>query len=151
MSVYRKKTVGAVLAALLLAGGATACEDGKDAKKDSGASAAPSQAAKKPAEAAPVAYLEKTKKKSEEITSLSFTMSGQAAGQNIVAEAAMRIKPTTAMSMKMDSPEKPGEKVEIRLIDGAMYMGSDGKWLKFDLKALAPEQAKELDSLGSSQ
>ncbi|MFB6559320.1 MULTISPECIES: LppX_LprAFG lipoprotein [unclassified Streptomyces] len=152
MNTYRKKTVGAVMAALLLAGGATACEDGKDSKqKDNGASAAPSQAAKKPAEVAPVAYLEKTKKKSEEITSVSFTMTGKASGQNIAAEAAMRIKPATAMSMKMDSPEKPGEKVEIRLIDGAMYMGSDGKWLKFDLKALAPEQAKELDSLGSSQ
>ncbi|MER6450275.1 hypothetical protein DEJ51_19750 [Streptomyces venezuelae] len=151
MQAYRKKTVGAVLAALLLAGGATACEDGKDAKKDSGASAAPSQAAKKPAEAAPAAFLEKTKKKSEEINSVSFTMSGKAGGQNITAEAAMRMKPTTAMSMKMDSPEKPGEKVEIRLLDGVMYMGSDGKWLKFDLKALAPEQAKELDSLGSAQ
>ncbi|MER7464444.1 LppX_LprAFG lipoprotein [Streptomyces sp. NPDC097981] len=151
MNAYRKKTVGAVLAALLLAGGATACEGGKDAKKDNGGSAAPSQAAQKPAEAAPAAYLEKTKKKSEEITSLRYTMSGKAAGQNITGEAAMRIKPTVAMSMTMDSPEKPGEKVEIRLIDGAMYMGADGKWLKFDLKTLAPEQAKELDSLGSAQ
>ncbi|GLV80350.1 putative lipoprotein [Streptomyces lavendulae subsp. lavendulae] len=152
MNTYRKKTAGAVLAALLLAGGATACENGDAAKKtDSGASAAPSRAAEKPAEAAPAAYLEKTKKKSQEITSLSYTMSGKAAGQNISGEAAMRMKPTVAMSMTMDSPDEPGQKVEIRLVDGAMYMGSGAQWLKFDLKALAPEQAKELDSLGSAQ
>ncbi|MEU9142732.1 hypothetical protein [Streptomyces sp. NPDC048349] len=153
MNLYRKKTAAAVLAAVLLAGGATACEGGKDAKKDSGAAApsSPSKAAEKPAEVTPAAYLQKTKKKSEEITSLRYTMAGDAAGQKITAEASMRLKPTVGMAMTMDSPEKPGEKVGIRLIDGAMYLGSDGKWLKFDLKALAPEQAKQLDSLGSAQ
>ncbi|MDH6541463.1 LppX_LprAFG lipoprotein [Streptomyces sp. SPB4] len=152
MNAYRKKTAGAVLAALLLAGGATACENGDAAKKaDSKASAAPSRAAEKPAEAAPAAYLEKTKKKSQEITSLAYTMSGKAAGQSISGEVAMRLKPTVAMSMTMDSPDEPGEKVAIRLVDGAMYMGSGTQWLKFDFKALAPEQAKELDSLGSAQ
>ncbi|MBT2482938.1 LppX_LprAFG lipoprotein [Streptomyces sp. ISL-94] len=134
-----------------MAGGATACEDGKDTKKNSGAPSAPSKAAEKPAEVAPAAYLQKTKKKSEEITSLRYTMAGDAAGQKITGEVSMRLKPTVAMVMSMDSPEKPGEKVDIRLIDGAMYMGSEGKWLKFDLKTLAPEQAKELDSLGSAQ
>ncbi|MFC9583837.1 LppX_LprAFG lipoprotein [Streptomyces yangpuensis] len=150
MNAYRKKSVAAVLAALLLAGGATACENGNDAQKDTGAPA-PAKAPEKPAEVTPAAYLEKTKKKSEEITSLRYTISGDAAGQKITGEAAMRIKPTVAMSMTMDSPQKPGEKVQIRLLDGAMYMGSESKWLKFDLKALAPEQAKQLDSLGSAQ
>ncbi|MFJ7776561.1 LppX_LprAFG lipoprotein [Streptomyces yangpuensis] len=150
MNAYRKKTVAAVLAALLLAGGATACENGNDAKKDTGAPA-PAKAPEKPAEVTPAAYLEKTKKKSEEITSLRYAISGDVAGQKITGEAAMRIKPTVAMSMTMDSPQKPGEKVQIRLLDGAMYMGTEGKWLKFDLKALAPEQAKQLDSLGSAQ
>ncbi|MFI8363010.1 LppX_LprAFG lipoprotein [Streptomyces sp. NPDC085612] len=150
MNAYRRKTAGAVLAALLLAGGVTACENGSDAKKDTGASA-PAKAAEKPVEVTPAAYLEKTKKKSAEITSVRYSMSGEAAGQKITAEAAMRIKPTVAMQMTMDSPEKPGEKVEIRLIDSAMYMGTEGKWLKFDLKTLAPDQAKQLDSLGSAQ
>ncbi|WP_423833763.1 LppX_LprAFG lipoprotein [Streptomyces manipurensis] len=150
MNAYRRKTAGAVLAALLLAGGVTACENGSDAKKDTGASA-PAKAAEKPVEVTPAAYLEKTKKKSAEITSLRYSMSGEAAGQKITAEAAMRIKPTVAMHMTMDSPEKPGEKVEIRLIDSAMYMGAEGKWLKFDLTTLAPDQAKQLDSLGSAQ
>ncbi|WP_030842643.1 LppX_LprAFG lipoprotein [Streptomyces sp. NRRL F-4474] len=151
MNAYRKKTVAAVLAALMLAGGATACENGDDAKKKDTGAPAPAKAPEKPAEVTPAAYLEKAKKKSEEITSLRYTITGDAAGQKITGEAAMRIKPTVAMSMTMDSPEKPGEKVQIRLLDGAMYMGAEGKWLKFDLKALAPEQAKELDSLGSAQ
>ncbi|WP_030773776.1 LppX_LprAFG lipoprotein [Streptomyces sp. NRRL F-2664] len=155
MKAYRKKTVAAVAAALLLTAGATACEKGDDATKDTGAPA-PAAAAQKPAEGTPgevtpAAYLEKTKKKSEEITSLRYTLSGDAAGKRISGEAAMRLKPTVAMSMTMDSPEKPGEKVQIRLLDGAMYLGAESKWLKFDLKALAPEQAKQLDSLGSAQ
>lgn len=102
-------------------------------------------------EVTPAAYLQKTKKKSEEITSLRYTMVGDAAGQKVTGEVSMRLKPTVGMAMTMDSPEKPGEKVGIRLIDGAMYMGSEGKWLKFDLKTLAPDQAKQLDSLGSAQ
>ncbi|MFD9723525.1 LppX_LprAFG lipoprotein [Streptomyces sp. NPDC059072] len=151
MNAYRRKTVGAVLAAVLLAGGATACENGKDAKKADGAPASPSQAAPSPAQVTPATYLEKTKKKSEEITSLRYTMSGSAAGTNISGEAAMRIKPSVAMSMKMASPEKPGETVEIRLLDGAMYLGGEGKWMKFDLKTLAPDQAAQLESLGGGQ
>ncbi|RSS79650.1 LppX_LprAFG lipoprotein [Streptomyces sp. WAC06614] len=95
--------------------------------------------------------MEKTRKKSEEITSFRYTMSGTAAGQNMSGETSMRIKPTVAMAMKMASPEKPGETVEVRLLDGAMYMGSAGKWLKFDLKTLAPDQAKRLDSLGAGR
>ncbi|WKV72406.1 LppX_LprAFG lipoprotein [Streptomyces sp. PCS3-D2] len=150
MNAYRTKTAAALLAALLLAGGATACENGDDAKKDTGASA-PVKPSEQPAEVTPAAYLEKAKKKSEEITSLRYSMSGEAAGQKIAGEGAMRIKPTVAMSMTMDSPTKPGEKVQIRLLDGAMYMGTEGKWLKFDLKTLAPDQAKQLDSLGSAQ
>ncbi|MFD3700542.1 LppX_LprAFG lipoprotein [Streptomyces sp. NPDC058646] len=152
MNTYRKKSVGAVLTAVLLVGGATACEDGKDAKKDSGAAApAPSKAAEKPAEVTPAAFLEKTKKKSQEITSLRYTMSGSNAGQNIAAEAAMRIKPSVAMSMTMASPETPDEKVEIRLLDGALFLGSGVKWMKFDMKALDPKAAAQLDALGGQK
>ncbi|MCB5178658.1 LppX_LprAFG lipoprotein [Streptomyces antimicrobicus] len=153
-ATYRTKTAGAVLAAVLLAGGATACDGGKDGKSgkaaDSGA-AAPSQAAQKPAEVAPAAYLEKTKKKSQEITSVRYTMSGTSAGQPVNGDASLRLKPTVAMAMKMASPETPGESVEIRLLDGALYLGGEGKWLKFDIKTLAPDQAKQLDALGGGQ
>ncbi|WP_411101374.1 LppX_LprAFG lipoprotein [Streptomyces sp. cmx-4-9] len=151
MSAYRRKTAGAALAAVLLVGGATACEDAKDTKKDNGASAAPSTAAPTPAAVAPAAFLEKTKKKSAEITSLRYSMSGTAAGQNISGEASMRLKPTVAMSMTMASPETPGQNVEIRLLDGVLYIGGEGKFMKFDMKAMAPEEAKQLDALGAGQ
>lgn len=155
MSAYRRKTVGAALAAVLLVGGATACEDGKDAKKDAkkdtGAAAAPSQAAQTPVAVTPAAFLEKTRKKSEEITSLRYAMSGTAAGQSVSGEAAVRLKPTVAMSMTMASSETPGQNVEIRLLDGALYLGTESKWMKFDMKTLAPEEAKQLDALGGQQ
>ncbi|MET8295521.1 DUF6612 family protein [Streptomyces sp. NPDC001272] len=160
MHVYRKKTAMAALAAVLLVGGATtACEGGKkdDGGKKAGAarSAAPSTgapAAGKPAggaaEAAPAAYLEKVKKKSEEITSLRYTMTGTSEGQQVNAEASMRLKPSVAMSMKMTAPGED-QAVEIRLLDGTMYMGSDNQWLKFDLKSADPAAAKQLDSLSA--
>ncbi|MFF3015985.1 LppX_LprAFG lipoprotein [Streptomyces sp. NPDC057939] len=151
MSAYRKKTIGAALTAVLLVGGATACEDGKGEKKDGAAAPAASKPAPTTPAMAPAAFLEKTKKKSAEITSLRYTMSGTAAGNTISGEAAMRLKPEVAMSMTMASPETPGQDVGIRLLDGALYLGSEGKWMKFDLKTMAPEQAKKLDALGGSR
>ncbi|MEU9418695.1 LppX_LprAFG lipoprotein [Streptomyces sp. NPDC048272] len=152
MLVHRKKTAGAVLAAVLLVGGATACEDGKKdgaAKPAASTAAAPSKAA---VEVKPAAYLEKVKKKSEEITSLRYTMSGTAMGEKVSGEASMRMKPTVAMAMKMATPGATGgaESVEIRMLDGAMYMGTEGKWMKFDIKAMDPETAKQMENLGQA-
>ncbi|MEV6952737.1 LppX_LprAFG lipoprotein [Streptomyces sp. NPDC051183] len=146
----KKKAAGAVLAAVLLVGGATACEDGK---KDTGASAAPSKAAETGAakgavQVTPAAYLEKVKKKSEEITSLRYAMSGSAGGEQVSGEVSMRLKPSLGMSMHMATPGGAGESVDIRLIDGAMYMGTEGQWLKFDMKSLDPNMAKQLESAG---
>lgn len=151
MSAYRRKTIGTALAAVLLVGGATACQDGKDAKKDGAAAPAPSRAAVTPVAVTPAAFLEKTKKKSAEITSLRYAMSGTAGGATISGEAAMRLKPDVAMSMTMASPETPGQNVGIRLLDGALYLGNEGKWMKFDMKTMAPEQAKQLDALGAGR
>lgn len=151
MSAYRRKTIGAALAAVLLVGGATACQDGKDAKKDGAAAPAPSRAAVTPVAVTPAAFLEKTKKKSAEIISLRYAMSGTAGGATISGEAAMRLKPDVAMSMTMASPETPGQNVGIRLLDGALYLGNEGKWMKFDMKTMAPEQAKQLDALGAGR
>ncbi|WP_063753361.1 LppX_LprAFG lipoprotein [Streptomyces sp. NRRL S-87] len=152
MKEYRRKTVGAVLAAVLLAAGATACDDGE--KADTGA-VRPSRAAGRAGaggagDMAPVAYLERVQKKSEGITSLRYTMSGTAAGQTISGEVAMRLKPQVAMSMVMADPRKAGEKIDIRLLDGAMYMGAQGKWLKFDLKAANPQAAGQLEALSNA-
>ncbi|MFD2119582.1 LppX_LprAFG lipoprotein [Streptomyces cirratus] len=155
VNAYRKRTVVAVAAAVLLAGGATACDGGK---KD-GAAAAPSKSAsgtpgasgaQKPVQAEPAAYLEQVKKGSEEITSLRYTMSGSVAGQPVSGDVAMRIKPEVGMSMKMASPEAEGGTVDLRLIGGVMYIGSDGKFLKLDLKSASPDAAAQLDALGKA-
>ncbi|WP_405979193.1 hypothetical protein [Streptomyces sp. NBC_00158] len=152
MLTYRKKTAGAALAAVLLVGGATtACEDGKKAEggKAAPAPSAPaspsaSKAAGGAADAAPAAFLQKTKKTSEEITSARYTMSGTTGGQKVSAEVSMRFKPTPAMSMKATAQGPEGGTGEIRMIDGAVYMGSEGKFLKFDTKALDEATAKKM-------
>ncbi|MFD9467809.1 LppX_LprAFG lipoprotein [Streptomyces goshikiensis] len=157
MLANRKKTVGAALAAVLLVGGATACENGdKNDKKDSGkaaatasASAPASAAAGKGAAAAtPVALLEGTKKTSEEITSLRYAMSGTTPDGAVSGEVSMALKPAVAMAMKLASPDSPGETVEMRLVAGVMYIGAEGKWLKFDVKSMDPKAAAQLDAAG---
>ncbi|MEU6868426.1 hypothetical protein ABZ924_35220 [Streptomyces sp. NPDC046876] len=154
MLVYRKKTVGVALTAALLVAGATACQNGK--KDDSGKAAAGSPSAAAPAakggaaQATPAALLEGARKASEEISSLHYTMTGSTPDGSFTGDVSATLKPQTAMSMKMSSPTEPGQQVEIRLVDGAMYMGAEGKWLKFDLKALDPKAADEMNSLGKA-
>ncbi|MEW2413474.1 hypothetical protein AB0953_07110 [Streptomyces sp. NPDC046866] len=157
MLAHHKKTVGAALTAVLLVGGATACQNGK--KDDSGkaaAAGAPSASASAPADrggaaqAAPAALLEGARKASEEIGSVHYTMSGSTPEGSFTGDVSAAFKPQTAMSMKMTSPSEPGRQVEIRMVDGAMYMGAEGKWLKFDLKALDPKAADGMNSLGKA-
>ncbi|MEV7544450.1 LppX_LprAFG lipoprotein [Streptomyces sp. NPDC089915] len=158
MLKHHKTTMAALAAVLLVGGATTACEGGKKddgGKAGAAQSAAPStgaSAAGKPAQgaadAAPAAYLEKVKKNSEEITSLRYTMTGTAQGQPVNADVSLRMKPSVAMSMKMSAPGED-KAAEIRLLDGVMYMGSEGAWLKFDMKSADPNAAKQLDSLGA--
>ncbi|MFF4577765.1 LppX_LprAFG lipoprotein [Streptomyces sp. NPDC001389] len=151
MLVHRKnKTAMAALAAVLLVGGATtACEGGK---KDEGATAgaprsAEPSAAGKPAQGAagatPAAYLEKVRKNSEEITSLRYTVTGTTGGRPVSAETSVRLRPAPAMSVKMAAPGQEGA-AEIRLVDDALYMGSEGQWLKFDAKNPDPAASKRM-------
>ncbi|MEV7417181.1 LppX_LprAFG lipoprotein [Streptomyces sp. NPDC089919] len=152
MSTYRKKTAvrtaTAVLAAALLAGGATACDDGKKDAAGPAKTAAAKPGGSGAVDAAPAAYLQKVQDKSKQLTSVRYTMSGTSAGNAIAGEAAMRLKPQVAMSMKMSDPAKPAESFEMRLVDGAMYMGAGGKWLKFDMKSADPTSAAQLEKLG---
>ncbi|WP_328968993.1 hypothetical protein [Streptomyces sp. NBC_00239] len=156
MHAYQKKTAGALLAAALLAVAATGCEDG--AKEGAGKAADGSKAAGGAVNASPAVALERAKKKSKDISSLRYTMSGQTPEGKVAAEARLVLKPKVAMSMKMESPEKPGEKFEVRLVDGAMYIGGGAetakelggkRWMKLDMKALNGQAPKQLDSLGS--
>ncbi|MFH7597417.1 LppX_LprAFG lipoprotein [Streptomyces racemochromogenes] len=156
MLVHRKNTAMAALAGVLLVGGATtACEGGKKDDGGKAAAATPSAAAPaagKPArgaaDATPATYLEKAKKKSEEITSLRYTMTGTAQGRPVNADVSLRIKPSVAMSMKMTAQGEAAG-VDLRLVDGVMYMGSEGAYLKIDVKSANPDAAKQLDGLGA--
>ncbi|MFH8989112.1 LppX_LprAFG lipoprotein [Streptomyces sp. NPDC017940] len=124
-----RRTAGAALAALLLAGGAVSCGSEKSDKAD-----------KAGGDMAPAAAVKKAADKTEKLTSFSFRMRGSVPGDGRVqAEAAMSTEPL-AMSMKMSAPSQGPEKAEIRLVDGAIYLGGgkeaakemDGKrWIKF--------------------
>ncbi|MCX4780416.1 LppX_LprAFG lipoprotein [Streptomyces sp. NBC_01264] len=144
----RKKTAGAALAAVLLVAGATACESGQ--KDGTGKAAASQGSAKGAVEVTPAAYLEKVKAKSEEITSLRYSMTGTAQGEQFSGDVSMRLKPSVAMSMNMATSGEGGQKAEIRLLDQVMFIGSEGKWIKFDTKSLDPVMAEQLNSAGGT-
>ncbi|RLU83911.1 DUF1396 domain-containing protein [Streptomyces griseocarneus] len=152
-STYRT-TAGALLSVALLCGTA-ACSGGGEGKaapkagtsaeaKDSGR-----QGAGKPADAAAVAEVRNAASKAEEITSLSYTMSGRMPGTGTVeGKASMSMKPQ-ALQMTMDvkgaTADASGE-MEMRVVDGAFYMraadkgDAAAKWIKFDLKAMQDAQ-----------
>nr|WP_303713057.1 hypothetical protein [Kutzneria buriramensis]WKX11714.1 hypothetical protein Q4V64_31110 [Kutzneria buriramensis] len=136
--------MGAGFAALLLGAGAVGCAKGEDSPKMT-----------------PVAAVAKAAKNAEDITSFRYRMTGKVPEQGRVkADAAMRMKPTVAMSMKMTALDQGADgTAEIRLVDKAMYMGGgaaaakemDGKsWLKFDLSELGAEGLDD-PSLGAGQ
>lgn len=75
-------------------------------------------------------------------------MSGTSGGQQLSGDVSMRLKPSAAMSMKMASKGAESGEVDIRLVDGVMYLGSEGKFLKFDIKTLDPATAKKLEGAG---
>lgn len=104
----------------------------------------------------PAAAVAKAAKNTEDITSFRYTMTGEVPEQGkIEIEASMRAKPDVAVSMQITAPDEGAqEKVEIRLVDKAMYIGGgaemakemDGKsWMKFDMAALgADAESNEL-------
>ncbi len=108
----------------------------------------------------PAAAVAKAAKKAEDIDSFRYRMTGRVPEQGRVkAEAAIRMRPTLAMSMKMTAlDQKTDGTAEIRLVDKVMYIGGgaaaeelDGKsWLKFDLSELGEEGLND-SSLGAGQ
>ena len=134
------------LAVLLLGTGAVACSKGA------------SEASPKMTPAAAVA---KAAKNAEDITSLSYRMTGKMPGEGRVkADAKMRLKPDVAMSMKITALDKGADgTAEIRLVDKAMFIGGgaaaakemDGKsWIKFDMAALGAAGGAGGGSLGAA-
>lgn len=96
----------------------------------------------------PAAAVAEAAKNTDDITSFRHRMTGRVPEQGRVrAEAAMRMKPTVAMSMKMTALDQGGgdRVAEIRFVDKVMYMGGgaaaaeevDGKsWIRFDMATL---------------
>ncbi|MEU0035543.1 DUF1396 domain-containing protein [Streptomyces sp. NPDC006333] len=126
----RRGATGAALATLVLGGGAVACAKSDESPKMT-----------------PAAAVAQAAKNTEAITSLTYRMTGKVPETGRVeAEAAMSMKPL-AMSMKMNALDEGADgKGEIRVVDGAMYLGGgeavakelDGKrWMKFDLSGAA--------------
>ncbi|MFD4630020.1 LppX_LprAFG lipoprotein [Streptomyces sp. NPDC058284] len=146
MRTGRKRTASAVLAAALLAGGAVGC--GSEKSDDAGEDMSPAAAVKKAAD------------KSEDLTSFTFRMKGSVpADGRVQAEAAMSTEPL-AMRMTASAPDQGREKVEIRYVDGAVYLGGgkeaakemDGKsWIKFDAKAMGKGGGKPAGGSVSAQ
>lgn len=142
----RHRAAGVTLAALVLGGSAVAC-----AKSDAGESP----------KMTPAAAVAKAAKKTEDITSLRYRMTGQVPEEGRVSgEAAMSMKPL-AMSMKMKAEDQATDgQVEIRLVGKAMYIGGgaqaakemDGKsWIKLDMSALGADKELNADQLGAGQ
>ncbi|MHA5050105.1 DUF1396 domain-containing protein [Streptomyces sp. SD15] len=140
----RRGTTGVALAALALGGGVVACSKSADDSPNM----------------TPAAAVAKAAKNTEDITSLSYRMAGTVPESGRVeAEASMAMKPL-AMSMKMTALDQGADgKVEIRLVDGAMYMGGgaaaakemDGKsWMKFDVSAMTEDASAGLGAGGLS-
>ncbi|MFD7796932.1 DUF1396 domain-containing protein [Streptomyces sp. NPDC059759] len=141
----RRGATGAALAALVLGGGAVACSQGTDQSP----------------EMSPAAAVAKAAKNTDDITSLHYRMSGTVPEEGkVTAEASMSMKPL-AMSMKMTAADSGTDgPVEMRLVDGAMYIGGgaqaakemDGKsWIKFDMSALGADKGMNADQLGGGE
>ncbi|WP_241266947.1 DUF1396 domain-containing protein [Streptomyces scabichelini] len=132
--VVGRRAVGGVLGVAFLAGGVSACGGSDEGSGDS-------------PRMTPAAAVAKAAKNTEDITSLRYRMTGKVPVEGRVeAEASMSLKPSVAMSMKMNALDQGADgKVEIRLVDKAMYLGGgavakemDGKnWMKLDLSGAA--------------
>ncbi|MFI5758355.1 DUF6612 family protein [Streptomyces sp. NPDC051569] len=149
MNVMYRKIAGAALGVALLCG--TAACSSETAKPAADAKAAGKPAAK-PVEVSPVAAVKRAADKNDNLTSISYTMSGTVPGEEgvVEAEAALSLKPL-AMQMKMRAVmEGKKQEVEIRLTGEGMYLNAgeeaakemDGKsWMKFPMEALGEGQS----------
>lgn len=144
MSASSSVRVG--LAVLLLGTGAVACSEG---------------ASEESPKMTPAAAVAKAAKNVEDITSLSYRMTGRTPEEGRVkADAKMRLKPDVAMSMKITALDQGADgTAEIRLVDKAMFIGGgaaaaaemDGKsWIKFDLSALGAGAGESLGAAGQA-
>ncbi|MFI8504325.1 hypothetical protein ACIGFK_38340 [Streptomyces sp. NPDC085524] len=170
-SVYRKKTVGAALAAVLLVGGATACENGK--KDDAGKRAVPSAQPSSPAaggnatEALAAAYKKTSAAKSAKVR-MTMSMPTSLGGGGTVELTGVQGWDPNVMDITMKGALAPGKGADtMRMImsNNVMFMEipadspssavMEGKrWMKLDMNAAGTGSGdaaalKKLGGLGS--
>ncbi|MFE2327528.1 hypothetical protein ACFXD5_27010 [Streptomyces sp. NPDC059385] len=174
MSVYRKKTVGAALAAVLLVGGATACESGK--KDGAAKAAAPSAQPGSPAaggnatEALAAAYKKTSAAKSAKVR-MTMSMPATLGGGGTVELTGVQGWDPNVMDITMKGALAPGQGADtMRMImsNDVMFMeipagtpssaAFEGKrWMKLDMKAAAAagtgdaEALKKFGGLGGAE
>ncbi|KRV48993.1 hypothetical protein AQ490_22000 [Wenjunlia vitaminophila] len=154
----RASVTGVLLAAALF--GAASCSDSSSESESKPRDSATRSSAPRPAAVAPAAAIKKAAQHNEQITSLTFRMSGEVPGTGTLeGQSSMAMDPP-AMQMKMkvdDGTTEGSGEVEIRLVDGAMYMSggeeaaseTGAQWLKFDMAAMEEAGGQNpLDELG---
>lgn len=154
----RTSVPAAALAALLLAGGAVGCsnDSGSDSSRNSDSVQTSEKSSNSTASASPsgtpAGAVAAAAEKSEEITSLAYTLNGRLPWQvGIDIEGAIRIKPDLAMSIRVENPEGATPASKIRLVDQTMYIGGGAetdtkKWMKL---GPAGADTKEMNGLAS--
>ncbi|MFB7261852.1 hypothetical protein ACFCXH_06765 [Streptomyces nojiriensis] len=172
VSAYRKKTIGAALAAVLLVGGATACESGRkdDAGKAAvGGSAAPDRpvVSGATAEALTAAYKKTSAAKSAKFR-MTMSMPGSLGAGGTVEMTGVQGWDPQIMDVTVKGALAPGagaDSMRMVMSNNVMFMevpkdspmtgGLEGKrWMKLDLNAAAQasgdaEALKKLSGMGS--
>ncbi|MFE9478141.1 hypothetical protein ACFYNM_05975 [Streptomyces spororaveus] len=172
VSAYRKKTIGAALAAVLLVGGATACESGKkdDAgKAPTGSSAQPGKPAAggSATEALTAAYKKTSAAKSAKVRMTMSMPASLGAGGTVDMSGVQGWDPQVMDFTVTGGPASGAGSGSMRMImtNDIMYMqlpkgspmseGLEGKsWMKLDVKAAAEatgdtEALKKLSGMNS--
>ncbi|WP_329380787.1 hypothetical protein OG625_15705 [Streptomyces sp. NBC_01351] len=171
VSVYRKKTVGAALAAVLLVGGATACQSGKkdDAGKAADASAQPSAPAAggSATEALSAAYKKTSAAKSAKVRMTISTPAALGGGETMEMTGVQGWDPNV-MDITVKGAVGKGEgPVRMIMSNNVMFveMPADSpmpeemagkRWMKLDLNAAAAasgdaEAMKKLGGMGGME
>ncbi|MEV3992033.1 DUF1396 domain-containing protein [Streptomyces sp. NPDC049837] len=142
MKAKCRGAAGVVLAGALLCG-TTACQSdgGGDGRPEARSTPSRSASADAGPDHAAQTAVNKAVERSEEINSVTYRMTGEMPGrQRIEMDAKFSRKPL-AMSMIQRFPDQPGQRMEVRLTGGVMYIGGafaeaagkGKKWIKLDM------------------
>jgi hypothetical protein len=157
----------AALALPLILGGLAACgsdDEGADPAASSSSSATESQDSSETdagGDVDPADFVDDLKSGLEESTTAQMTMQMDMGGQGISADGEVDYSTTPPqMAMSMESPAAAGQSIEMRLVDGVIYMNmgqmTNNKFVSFDLSDpsnLPPgmdQLANTMDPLGTA-